>query len=198
MEPTVITVLAERLPEAVKELKKLARKAERYGCPTITWNVGEPREERRQTAQGRRVTVMVTDIILDALEAPRVGPYRFLARLERTPAGTIIDSVPGEVLPERFRHSDGTCEHCRTARDRRHLFVVAKDGGEPLQVGRSCLRDYMGTDTPKSVASRFRWERELREFSEGSGGPVWRRARPSSWTRRSRPMGSIRGCGRLS
>lgn len=172
MEPTIITIIAERLPEAVKELKKLAKKAERYGCPTITWSVGEPREERRMSAAGRRVTVMVTDILLDNLEAPRVGAFRFLARLERTPAGTIIDSIPGEVLPERFRHATGECEHCGKVRDRKHLFVVARDGEEPLQVGRSCLRDYMGTDTPESVASRFRWERELREFSEGQGGVV--------------------------
>ena len=172
MEPTIITIIAARLPEAVQELKKLAKKAERYGCPTITWTVGEPREELRPSQAGRGVKVMVADILLDNLEAPRVGAFRFLARLERTPAGTIIDSIPGETLPERFRHTTGECEHCGKVRDRKHLFVVARDGEEPLQVGRSCLRDFMGTDTPESVASRFRWERELREFSEGQGGVV--------------------------
>lgn len=175
MEPTVITIITERLPEAVKALKKLAAKAERYGTPKVTWTVAPPRLEKRRTERDNRpVNVQVSDITLNELEAPRVGAFRFLARLERTPDGTIIDSIPGETLPERFRQSTGECEHCGKVRDRKHLFVVAKDGEEPLQVGRSCLRDFMGTDTPESVASRFRWERELRDFNDewAGGGKV--------------------------
>ena len=161
-EPPVITIIADRLPEAVKALKKLAAKAERYGTPTIAWSVGSPRPEGRLDSTGRKITVMVTDVTLGALEAPRVGAFRFLARLERTPAGTIIDSIPGVTLPERFRHSTGECEHCSKVRDRKHLFVVQEGDLPPVQVGRTCLRDFMGTDTPESVASRFRWEREFR------------------------------------
>jgi hypothetical protein len=175
MEPTVITIITERLPEAVKALKKLAAKAERYGTPKVTWSVAAPRAEKRRTEDGRTVSIQVTDITLGNLEAPRVGAFRFLARLERTPAGTIIDSIAGEDLPERFRNTTGECEHCGKVRDRKHLFVVCEDGGEPVQVGRSCLRDYMGTDTPESVASRFRFERELGEFSDEwslGSGPV--------------------------
>lgn len=172
---TIITILTERLPEAVKSLKKLAAKAERYGTPRIPWTVAAPRLEKRRTERDNRpVNVQVSDITLNELESPRVGAFRFLARLERTPDGTIIDSIAGEDLPERFRNSTGECEHCGKVRDRKHLFVVAKDGEEPLQVGRSCLRDFMGTDTPESVASRFRFERELAEFSDewAGGGKV--------------------------
>jgi hypothetical protein len=171
----VITILSFRLPEAAKALKKLAAKAERYGCPTIMWSVGSPRREDRRDAGGHKVTVMVTDLTFSTLEAPKVGDYKFIARLERTGAGTIIDSIPGEVLPERFRHAGGQCDHCRTDRPRKDLFVVQAPDGALVQVGRTCLRDFMGTDTPASVAARFRFLREAVEWSDEwslGSGPV--------------------------
>ena len=110
------------------------------------------------------------------MSPPRVGDFQFIARLERTDAGTIIDSIPGEELPKRFRECDGVCEHCRVDRQRNHLFVVRDPEGQLVQVGRTCLRDFMGTDTPASVAARFRWISELRELSDdygiAAGAPV--------------------------
>ncbi len=173
-QDNVITILVAREEEALEALGKLAKKAQRYGTPRITWTLGEVREEDRQDSEGRRCRVQVRDLVLGELEAPRVGDFTFIARLERTAHGTIIDSIPGVELPERFRHSTGECEHCRTDRARAHLFVVRSPEGELVQVGRTCLRDYMGTDTPASVAARFRWIKEAREWGEefGGGGTV--------------------------
>ena len=171
----VITILEARLDEAQEHLQKLANKAQRYGTPRITWTLGEVREEERQDNNGRKVKVQYRDIILNELEAPRVGDFQFIARLEITEAGTIIVSIPGEELPKHFRDCDGVCQHCHQDRARKHLFVVRDPEGNLVQVGRTCLRDYMGTDTPTSVAARFRWERELSEWSDewgGSGGVV--------------------------
>jgi len=168
-QDNVITVLEARLEEALEHLGKLAKKAQRYGTPRITWTLGEVREEERQDSNGRKVKVQLRDITLNELEAPRVGDFQFIARLERTEAGTIIDSIPGEELPKHFRDCDGVCEHCRQDRARKHLFVVRDPVGKLVQVGRTCLRDYMGTDTPAGVAARFRWVKELRDWSEDYG-----------------------------
>ncbi len=166
----VITILEARVEEAQEHLKKLARKAQRYGTPRISWTLGEVREEERQDSNGRLAKVQYRDIILNELEAPRVGDFQFIARLEHTDAGTIIDSIPGEELPKRFRSATRECEHCKHDRQRKHLFVVRDPEGNLVQVGRTCLRDYMGTDSPASVAARFRWERELSEWSDEWGG----------------------------
>jgi len=160
-----ISVLTYRLEEALTNLKKLARKAERYGTPTITWTLGTPRFEEF-FVEGQKTKLEVTDIILNHIEAPKVGNYTFAARLEIVEGGTIIDGIPGVELPDHFRHSDGHCEHCNQDRLRKHLFVVQDDVGNFVQVGRSCLRDYMGTDTPASVAARFSFIRQLRDFGD--------------------------------
>jgi len=165
-DPNTVTVLAGRIADAVHELKKLAAKAERYGTPRIMWTVSAPRPEVRLDENMRKITVMVCDLKFTTLEAPKVGDYKFIARLERTEAGTIIDAIPGEELPEHFRHSTGECEHCKKARSRKDLFVVRDPAGAYVQVGRTCLRDYMGTDTPASVAARFRFLREAKEWTD--------------------------------
>jgi hypothetical protein len=165
-----VTVLEARLEEALEALKKLAKKAERYGTPPITWTLSEVREDVREDRDGRKVRVLVRDIVFSSLEAPKVGNYTFIAKLELTPNGAIIDSIPGEVLPERFRHTKGECEHCQQNRFRKHLFVVRDHEGQLVQVGRSCLRDYMGMDTPASVSARFNFLREAADLGEEFGG----------------------------
>lgn len=168
----VIPVLTYRLAEAIDALGKLARKAERYGTAPITWTVGEEYMETYKDAEGRKHTVSYTDLALKGLEAPRVGDYTFLAKAEITEGGVIIDTVPGVVLPagSRERLGTGECEHCRNKRARKDVFLVRDPEGVIVQVGRTCLRDYMGTDTPTSVAARFRFEQELKGFDEEFGG----------------------------
>lgn len=108
---------------------------------------------------------------MTAWRPPRVGDYTFLAKAEITDGGVIVDVVPGEAIPAGSleRLATGECEHCRNKRARKDVFLVREASGAVVQVGRTCLRDYMGTDTPASVAARFRWERELREFDEEFG-----------------------------
>jgi hypothetical protein len=168
----VFPVLTYRLEEAVLALHKLAKKAERYGTGKITWKIGEFYKETHRNSEGRKVTLSYTDLILEGLEAPRVGDFTFIAKAEITEDGVIVDTVPGEAIPAGAREklATGCCEHCHNNRQRKDVFLVREAGGKVVQVGRTCLRDYMGTDTPASVAARFRWERELLGFDEEFGG----------------------------
>lgn len=178
MTTTAIPVLTERLAECRKELERLAKKARRYGCPDIRVTVGETRVETRQVTDWdgstRKVRVSVTDLVVEG-EAPRYGNHEFLARVELGgAAGNMVDTRPDvEDLDPRFRHTDGTCQHCNTLRDRREVFVCRDlTTGEQVQVGRQCLRDYLGIDDPNHVAARFRFFRELGGLRE-KGGWSW-------------------------
>lgn len=171
----IFPVYAYLVEDAIAAIGKLAKKAERFGTEAITVTVGETFEEERRSESGRKYKVQFTDLHLSTLAAPKVGDFTFVAKIERTEAGNIIDCVPGESLPERYRTSDGTCEHCRAKRDRKDLFVVREGNGTLVQVGRTCLRDFMGTDTPASVAARFRFLRDFRAAMEEEWSP---KARP--------------------
>lgn len=160
-------ILLERRGELVEKLEKLAKKAKRYGAEGISWVISEPfnRTEKRTMWDGsqRKVTRAYINVKVSG-PAPRVGPYTFLARLEHTETGNLVDLVPGQELPDlKYRTATAHCDHCHTARDRKETFLVQHEDGTLAQVGRSCLRDYMGTDNPANIAWRFQWEREARE-----------------------------------
>lgn len=160
-------ILLERRDEVVEKLEKLAKKAKRYGAEGISWTISEPfvKEELRTLWDGSRKKVKRSYINLKVSgPAPRVGPYTFLARIEHTAGGNLVDLVPGQELPDlKYRTAAAHCDHCHTARDRKETFLVRHEDGSLAQVGRSCLRDYMGTDNPANIAWRFQWEREARE-----------------------------------
>ena len=169
-ESTTIRVLADRLTEAQAALNKLAAKARRYGCPDITITMGEQstaqRIARDWDGEERSYTVQEVELIITG-EAPRIGNHEFLARVELGgEAGNLVDTRPGvEDLDVKFRHTNGYCAHCNTTRKRNEVFVVRNiETGEQLQIGRDCLRDYLGLDSPTSIAHRFAFWRALREF----------------------------------
>ncbi len=178
-----IPVLTARLGEARKELEKLAKKARRFGCPDIQVVVGESRivESHRKGWDGEMYLAKehITDLLIEG-EAPRFGDHEFLARIERTPNGNIVDTRPDiKDLDPAWRTTDGRCEHCKTSRRRKDVYVVRDmTTGTQLQVGRTCLRDYLGMDDPKAIAARFRFFREVSESEEGwgSGSVAWARS----------------------
>lgn len=167
----IVSVMAYRLPEALAELMKLARKAERYGATPISWKIGDVYPHVHRDRDGRRHTIAYADIILSGLEAPKVGNYTFLAKAEITPEGVIVDTVPGESLPvgARERLATGRCEHCNSNRRRNSVFLVRDPNGTVVQVGRTCLGDYLGTNNIAGILSRFRFSQELRGLLASGG-----------------------------
>lgn len=64
-----------------------------------------------------------------------------------------IANVPGEPVDRDYDLSDPMrCDHCNTSRYRRDTFVVSHDDGRKMQVGRQCLRDFLGHDPASLLA----------------------------------------------
>lgn len=160
MKTATITVLAERLKEAQQALDKFIAKAKRLGVQGLAYRVARQWEQRRSRMDwtGRERTSVIHWADLEVSAAPlTVGNYTFLAKLEVTPAGVLVDQVPGTVeLESKWMHWGGDCEHCRVSRARKHLFVVQEvSSGRQMAVGRSCLRVFLGTDSMSTIAAYF-------------------------------------------
>jgi hypothetical protein len=174
-ERKTVSILAGRLPEALATLEKLAKKARRYGCPDIKVSVGEQHEVTHYVkdwdGNERAIKLAHVNLIIEG-EAPRYGNHEFLAHIELTKAGNLIDVRPGvEDLDPMFRESDGHCDHCHKVRSRVDVYAVRNlDTGEQLQIGRTCLRDYMGIDNPASIAHRFGFWHAIGEWEEDFHG----------------------------
>lgn len=176
-----VTILAVRRDEAIEALTKLAKRGARYG-QVISWTETartEQRGHRRrmdpETCKLRDYPIMVDviDLTIEG-EAPRVGDYVLEAALERTEGGVIISAAPGteKSMGKLGREWNGRCDHCGSERARVHGYIVAK-GRTRKVVGKSCLRDHLGTDAPASLAARFSFLRDLESFGTDEESGSW-------------------------
>lgn len=169
----VVSIRREFEPAAVAKLEKLQRRAAKYG-QSISWSIAHRDEERSRPVYGdphRREKYLqpMADFTIDG-EAPRVGPYRFVAELERAPGGVLISALGGVEIGAQGREWAGTCEHCNKPRGRSRAYVVEHaETGERKVVGKSCLRDYVGTDVPAGALWVFQFDRS----PLGGDGDEW-------------------------
>lgn len=172
---TVIQILAHRLSEARTQLEKLQKKARKYGNNDISFSFGPEYLTERVASDGRKFKVAVHDLTIENGQV-RFGNHEFVAKIDlHTASVPLIDTVPGASVPERFRTTDAHCDHCNKIRSRNEVFVVRDtDSGDYLQIGRSCLKDYMGID-PAAASWKFAWITETRDLSDefGFGGFSW-------------------------
>lgn len=171
IEPTKNAVY---IPEANmlrldKEISKLNRRADKIGCPRVEYYVHEVctiphpatvtnRENylQRKLTEDELSDIPMVDLCLIEIvgEGPKVEGYKFVGTLDHytIPGSVIVNTVPGEKVPEQFYESDPICNHCNAHRNRVETFIVEKmDDGSYLQIGRNCLRDFFGHD-PQSIA----------------------------------------------
>lgn len=160
METRKITILAHRLGEAQERAAKMLKKATRYGVD-LSITFGDVYQEKRPVGI-KKAMVNVVDVTLSG-STPVVGDYEFQAAIELTPNGNFVDTPPGVEIDPKYRTTDGRCEHCQTNRSRKHVFAVMnRDTGETVQVGRTCLRDFLGTDDADGVIQKFNFWRSYR------------------------------------
>jgi hypothetical protein len=175
--------------EFAAQMSKLNRKAAKLGCEPIKITVVEQRKvERRHhfkvDGQERSRVYMVDAKIIDIEgKAPQIAGYQFVAKVEYLSDGAsvLFHTVPGcdVKIDERIRAlRPATCEHCAKIRRRAETFVVRNvDTGEQKQVGRNCLADFTGINTPEKIAGMTKWlysfsnlDAEIDGYWGGPGG----------------------------
>jgi len=93
---------------------------------------------------------------------PKIAGWQFFGTLDHfsLPGKVIISTVPGQTIPTQFHNSTATCDHCNRIRRRTETFVVQHKDGNYKQVGRNCLRDFLGHD-PSHLLSHLQSVRLL-------------------------------------
>lgn len=162
MELETFAIPTFRRANIEKRIAKLARKAAKNGNPDISVSFGETFIREVDTEYGKTDVEFVSVTVTG--EAPRIAGWDFLARIELLGNENLVHSVPGSdiQLDQSFRHHNGYCDHCNSARRRNDVFVLS-NGSEQIAVGRTCLREFLGIDDPKAIISRAQFFEELRD-----------------------------------
>lgn len=167
---TEFTIPAHNVDVLKTKLEKLNRRAVKLGCQPIQFTEIRTFEKKlsRTLESGKTITYMQTFAVVQVIgDSPIVNGWSFVAKVEVTEAGILINAVPGEEVPHRYRDNQSQCEHCKVNARRKRLYIVrSADGSEFKQVGASCLRDFLGHHSPEAIAQ---WLEALREADVGCG-----------------------------
>ena len=134
---------------------KLDRRAKRLSCEPISYSIGEPDDRLEKGGRVRRfwpVTVHGT--------APKFASWTFLATLQHVTTDdgahmNVMRVLPGAsvAVPDMYRDAGPHCEHCNQLRRRKDTYLLVHDSGKMKQVGSTCIKDFLGHESPDDIAS---------------------------------------------
>jgi len=173
---TVTATIAHDLRDAcTSRLRALAKRASKLGVDAFSWEFTNERVDTIEVwidagrdSRSVKRTVRLVDVTITG-ELPRLNGWRVVAAVDPSENGNIVRGV--EEVPERFRHTGTTCEHCRKVRNRTALLVLAHEDGRYIQVGKSCVRDFTGHTNPAlAFSSATFFEKLAGELGDEFGG----------------------------
>lgn len=127
-----------------EKIQKINDRAAKRGFTGRLEVAAEQVEREREVAPGLTVTETMWRVRITG-DAPRYGGWTFLAALDWDEhAGLIVSTAPGVEKVNREGLREGWCDHCRTNRRRNRTYLVADEDGRQLQVGSTCLKDFLG------------------------------------------------------
>jgi len=165
------------------QIDRLNRRAPRLGCDPIVLNI-----LRNYTVERKdpitRLPYNQSRIEIEIIgESPQLEGWRLLAVVETLANGeNLVRCVPGCTVPENYRTADMHCDHCGTNRRRREVFILSHEDGRTVQVGRTCIADFLGHVLASTLASRAEYLMSIEEAAEeaesdhyhGGGGVIHR------------------------
>lgn len=155
--PNIFSVPMANMEWLQKQINRMNKKAIKLGTGGVELIVvGSTYEEH---ANGE---VAVFQQVAIEGEEPKVPGWRFVARIDHntdpTGASNIVYSMPGRELPAEYRSLASDCSHCNWTRKRRDTFILEEEAtGELRQVGRTCIKDFLGEGDPERFAKYAEW-----------------------------------------
>jgi hypothetical protein len=141
-----------RMYEFEEKFNKLVKRANKLGVspPTFKKVGGEYKEF--QINERVKTKIWVNHILLEG-ETPKYNGWSFTGSIENRRDGLrIIHTVPGEEIPNKYRDSGFYCDHCKTNRYRANIYILKDKYGKTIQVGSTCIKDFLGGDSPEDIA----------------------------------------------
>jgi len=155
----------------------LNKKAKKLGCePAQVKVLDEVVVERKKIMPGGRVlkyNVTVFNVTVVG-STPKLEGWSLVAKVEELEGEKLIKCVPGETCPEWYRTGRLHCDHCKSDRRRKNVFVLRHDEGHYIQVGRQCIKDFLGGKSPEQLLAQAAWgfsvSGAMGEAGDGWGG----------------------------
>lgn len=157
----LIPVPVMRANLAIAEFTKLQNRAtKRLGILVPTFEIAAKGIETRRQGDDTKSKLIRVPMVYFRVHGARVklAGWEFAAKVEPVATGNggmIVSKAPAftDTLPDVYRdESKGmTCEHCGHIRRRKKCYVLRHDDGTWIQVGSTCLRDFLGHNPEQAL-----------------------------------------------
>lgn len=158
-------IYEENIEALNKKLEKIRKKCEKYSCEFRYEEVGEEfrevKDENDFTFIARFVIVDVSGVAICEEGWSIVGVIDHMNEMNVI---HLIDQTNHPNVPERFYHSDATCDHCNTKRRRKSTIIIYHPDHGYKQVGKTCLKDYTGGLDAELAAYMEQYIHDVEEY----------------------------------
>ena len=148
------SIFEGNMERLTKKMTRIQNKCKRYGCEFHFEEVGEEFRDIKtgEDIEGKPIYTTTRFVIVEAEGLAIVNDWQFVASIDHTEEGNIINKAVDIEIPDRYYKNSPVCEHCGNRRVR-HTFIVQNTiTGEFKQVGRSCLKDFTQGMSAEGVA----------------------------------------------
>lgn len=165
------TLPTYRLEALEALLTKLSKKAGKLGVAAPTYKVTSTQvvDVSEDKKYPQLVEFSTVEIAYEVIR--KAGDWVFLAKIE---AADEVDGVPrnkvsgvnlSEDHAKRFITTHMECEHCRINRKRNATYMVQDSNDKTLQVGSSCLEEFLGVD-PAAAVNGIEFAAQIAEIGD--------------------------------
>lgn len=147
----------------MERVDKLNKRAKKMGLdPTRVETIREYDEHIIDNQVGnvkrRDITIRMVEVKVIG-KAPKFDGWIFIATIEHDKAASnLIKTIPGIELGHSYRDAQPDCDHCGHMRWRKKTYICRhEERGSEVQVGSTCVKDFLGHRSPEAIA----WQCEM-------------------------------------
>lgn len=153
-----------------KQLEKMKKRSLRLGLGEVAWTFGKSIVSNNG--------ILTCPIEISGPLFVTYQDWEFVATLQHLPTGeSIIRSILEDAdIPLHYRENGSICEHCQVNRYRKDTYLVRNTiNRKYMQVGSSCIKDFLGNESPDNLIAKANFASELISFiskNAGGGGTI--------------------------
>ena len=166
-------ILIDYMYKLKGKIASLTKAAEKLKLPPITLTETGKVKFEPDTKDKKTLNKFV-EVIVHGQE-PIIAGWRVLASVEtlydeKGKPQNIVNVIGDADVPESVWHMAPKCDHCGTNRRRTRTIIIKNEDGELKQIGKTCLKDFIGHGDPESIVEYFalldKYETELDELAD--------------------------------
>lgn len=152
-KPKEYVIPAVNMDRLTAEIEKLNKRAKKLGTAPIRLTTVRTETRTRTNGPLKFAYEYTVHVCTVDGETPKLNGWTLVSILEPQANGEmLVREVPGQTCPPRFRSSDLRCDHCNLLRKRSKVYVLSHATGDK-QVGKSCLKDFLGGADPEGLVA---------------------------------------------